>query len=910
MSGTHEERSAMTDGPSPAIEPVPDDGSAGMTDLSQDSRDLATILQLVENLWSQLPETSEPVRSSAPAPPVMESGQPPGDEITIGRFVFQRELGRGGGGIVMMAFDPFLRRTVALKVPGPQALTSLVSRDRFLSEARAIATLRHPNIVAVHEAGEAGRIPYLVMDYCEGGSLADWLANRPADQPVPAPWAARLVVQIARGVQHAHDRGILHRDLKPSNILLQPLANDGTVGPEALDDLVEPPDALGFVPQVADFGLAKACGVSEPGRESTLQGAPLGTLPYMSAEAARGDGRAIGPATDVYGLGVILFELLTGRRPFVGSSPIALLDQVQNAEPPSPREFRKGLPVDVETICLKCLQKNSSDRYQSPSELTNELQRFLAHLPILARPAPPWRRVAARVRRHPVRAAIIGLSLLAMSAFVVAMAWFVEQERRRETQVLLRQLETADVVSLPELVPKLDPTDPRVADRIGRLFVTGTPNQKLAAALVMAKTRSKFGDYCSDRLLEAAPREIVPLAGLLNGWITGKSLRLEKELAVQTEPGSPSDEAADKRRANAACALIALGESDLGWSLLRFAPNPQARTFLIHLLGPAGISPGRIVDRIVAEGDSSIRRALIQALGEVPDVAWSARHRDGVQKHLLGLYENDPDSGVHGSAKWLLLRWGLGPNLHEIDDRLSRSPQPVGRRWRISPTGLTLVEVRDGASGYAFEVSDIEVTVARFLEFRPDFRYLAEFSPKLDHPINSINYVLAARFCNWLTEKEGLGRDALCYRKGAELPIEPVADQDRRLGYRLLTDREFELACRAGTTTARYHGESVALLSRYAHFGLTENPKLSSGAELKPNDLGLFDMLGNAIEVCQNPRKDLDPRNQAVLCGGMAIQPAPYIRSDAAISDVVIERAVGTEGVGFRVARTIHNPAW
>ena len=286
-------------------------------------------------------------------------------------------------------------------------LTSPALRRRFLVDAVALARLDHPNIVRIYDADESGGLCYIAMELCESGSLADWLKTRARDEMLSAAWVAKLVSQIADGVQHAHDRAIYHRDLKPGNILL----TLGADTPTADIDAVEVPvGCLGFVPKVADFGLAKI--LDDQAESNRTRSGILGTIKYMAPEQI-GEPAKIGPATDVYGLGVILYELLTRRRPFEGPGDARILDQIRTEEPTPPLTVRKDLPLDLDTVCLKCLQKNPRDRYQSPSELANELHRILKKLPTLARPAPLWKRVTKHVKRHPTWAALLGVVTLA-----------------------------------------------------------------------------------------------------------------------------------------------------------------------------------------------------------------------------------------------------------------------------------------------------------------------------------------------------------------------------------------------------------------------------------------------------------------------------------------------------------------
>jgi WD40 repeat protein/predicted Ser/Thr protein kinase len=320
-----------------------------------------------------------PARAAAAAGPgPQHAGSVPGYEI-LG------ELGRGGMGVVYKARQKGLGRVVALKMILVGAHAGPVQRARFRGEAEAAARLQHPNIVAVHEVGEHEGCPYFSLEYVDGRSLNDALFDK---LPTPAE-AAALVEQLAHAVHYAHQRGIVHRDLKPANVLL---TADGT-------------------PRITDFGLAKRLDDAE-GRTRT--GDVLGTPSYMAPEQAAGRNKDVGPATDVYALGAILYALLTGVPPFEGSSSWETVNLVLGAEPEPPSRRNPGVPRDLETICLKCLEKDVLRRYASARALAEDLRRFRAGEPIEARPVGWPERAAKWVRRRPAVAALLAVSVASL----------------------------------------------------------------------------------------------------------------------------------------------------------------------------------------------------------------------------------------------------------------------------------------------------------------------------------------------------------------------------------------------------------------------------------------------------------------------------------------------------------------
>lgn len=332
----------------------------------------------------------------------LDPAEESGELGRIGLYSVRRVIGRGGMGVLFEAFDPRLKRTVALKVILDNRLVNDRYRARFETEALALARLQHPNIVQIYEVTHHHGRPFFVLEYLAGGNLAEYLAARP--QPVLD--CAVIVRTLAQAVQYAHGQAIVHRDLKPANILLSRKDVFAAAGDGIREDKTSHASAANL--KIVDFGLARH--LEQPGLTQT--GELLGTPGYMAPELTRPVGEPTGPAVDIYALGAILYETMTGRPPFQGDSVLSTLDQVRTLDPVPPRRLRPSVPRDLETICLKCLHKEPSRRYQTAAALADDLTRYLEGRPIVARPIGPIERLKKGVRRRPLLASLLSLAAL------------------------------------------------------------------------------------------------------------------------------------------------------------------------------------------------------------------------------------------------------------------------------------------------------------------------------------------------------------------------------------------------------------------------------------------------------------------------------------------------------------------
>jgi formylglycine-generating enzyme required for sulfatase activity/tRNA A-37 threonylcarbamoyl transferase component Bud32 len=682
------------------------------------------------------------------------------------------ELGRGGMGVVYKARHRRLNRVVALKMVLSGGHASAEERVRFLAEAEVIAAVKHPGIVQVFDFGTHDGLPFFSLEFCEGGSLAGKLA----ESPLPAREAAGLLEHVARAVQAAHDKGIVHRDLKPANVLL------------AAGQALQPGgrrvrhSGLTYIPKVTDFGLAKRV---DSGAGMTATGSVMGTPSYMAPEQAQGK-KEVGPSADVYSLGAILYDCLTGRPPFKAATVYDTLRQVVSDEPVSPRQLNPRVPADLETITLKCLQKDSGTRYGSAADLADDLGRWLAGEPILTRPAGGVEQAVKWARRRPALATLLGVSVLAVLGLsvlsvvavrqwrsaVTALAGEREaraneaQERTRRALAQVDALLTAEPRAVPVLLEELQGRQGEVPARLRQVWdepaTSRTRPRRMRAALALLPVEPGLvRDDLMKWMLEVPdPAELIVVRNALQPHVVGRHGDLWRQLE---SPNVKAD-----RRLRLLAALAAFDPKGAGWKKVDekalepwLADNPlyfgawteALRPAHEALLGPLSkVFRGRRPERraaaasILADYAKDRPAVLADLVMEADDRQFAMLlpvlrpHRDTVVPLLAGAVDRQAEPGATEADREALAQRQSGAGLalarlgqvERVYPLLKHSPYPEARTrliLRLGPNGV------DAATLVAWLGQKMDVSTRRALILAlgeySDEQVPAELRPRL-----------------------------------------------------------------------------------------------------------------------------------------------------------------------------------
>jgi serine/threonine protein kinase/formylglycine-generating enzyme required for sulfatase activity len=860
-------------------------------------------------------------------------------------FEFREFLGSGAGGVVARVWDKSLHRTVALKilrrpesVGNARAAKRQLEREksRLLSESRNLAKVRSDHIVQIFDVGESAGCTYLVMELIEGPSLRSQIKEHGALEPKAA---AQLCYEVARGLQEAHQCGVVHRDIKPSNILLAPIADEG----------------LPWRAKIIDFGIAlnQEVEASENKGGSTLSNGIEGTPSYMAPElfgnamhegalfegALFEGGPEIAPTSDVYALGATLYESLTGKVPYRGA--VHMLIKQKSAPVTPPRELDDRIPPDLESVCLKALSFEPMHRYQTAREFADDLRRFLSGAPTVARPLSASQRLLRWSARHKalsVAAAsiVVLLSLLSFGSVVVATVLWqknlaIAEQRVRTQNALEARILTADPDSLLLAVEQFRNSAEQPVEQLRQLKSTHTDS------------RARFNTACALAILgESMQQEIVNLIP----FVARNSHQCKAiAMALHADPeqsrsliSDAYDTAPMPEKIKLATLAWHVGDPSKLLPLADARQDADARTQLIHGLADWCPDLDQAIDQALNKSEPDLATCFMLGIGLMDNRLLSDRQRESLQAGVRSLVaDKQCPSQLSAAALWVANSrfW-----LHKREGNVEELPF---RMIKIGPGRFIMGEsdpslLYDLRAAHPVEITqpfllaDREVSVGFFRQVLiesddPELQKLAAewepdevISPTDEHPAQSVTWIEAVQFCNALSIRSGL---QACYRLDGKLTLTPNGEEQEienwvRMesadGYRLPTEAEWEFAARAGTSGFYSFGNDRHYLEYYGLWSNNLRIEANPGGKLMPNPWGLFDMHGNVWEwsddwFCEFPNApEIDPirtqptdEGKAYRGGGVATFSGDPT-SSARGRTFPANRYTNT---GFRVARSV-----
>ncbi|MFN0053017.1 MAG: protein kinase domain-containing protein [Planctomycetales bacterium] len=807
--------------------------------------------------------------------------------IVIEGFELREEIGRGGHGVVFRAVQRSLGRPVALKVLKRGGLASQDETRRFTFEAMAAARLKHPGIVDIYEFGSTGLDeidgqPWFAMELLEGGTLA----QRFAGIPVEPRKGAKLLACLANAVAAAHAAGVIHRDLKPGNILF-------AKGRErSCEAGLKSPWEEGEVVKIADFGLSKQLDAVDGPTPSV---AIVGTPAYMAPEQAIGDAKGATPQVDIYGLGAILYELLTGRPPFQAATPFETLLRVREGDPQPVRATQPWVPRDLEVICLTCLEKEPHRRYATALALADDLQRFVDGKPIVARPPGAMERGLRWCRRHKFAGAVAGFAAMALVAVVTSMTLTAtaRSERIRTREAAVQSVMQARPRDLAETVRALRGEEQSVVEALlhAEFSRQKDPQDMVRAVCVLERPSVRELEFLVKSLAIVDHDECPHVVNCLARAKLRSDIDVVALLKGELEASAVT--------ARWLLTLCFLGDETPVHAILMQVGDPAPRTAMIDELARWWPGAQTVTEVLAKTPSGEIRSALCCGIAQMPREQLVPIEIDLLCLELDRQFRTADDAATHSSAGLALRRWrGSTPQLLASD-----GPEP-GRAWYVDRFGQTMVMLDSGqftmgmapgSFGHSIQtasfahpvtvpggiyISATEVTRGLFEQFvnhprtggmdgfeEENWRQRwnidnTRISETPNHPIQNVHWQEALIFCDWLTRLDG--RSSCYHRFDRAAPIPAQRGHYGELrgywfdhnadGYRLPTEEEWEYACRAGALTDYFYGDQIdgdnaKIRPEYSHIGSRKSLAVGS---LLPNRFGLFDMHGNVCEWCWN----------------------------------------------------------